>query len=59
VDTPTDLELVRKLAERLQDKSGFTWLDVLDVFLHEPGLAEINASVKHRTMFDVDERYKK
>ena len=59
VDTPTDLELVRKLAIRIQDKPSFTWLDVLDIYLHVPGLAEINADVKHRTMFDVDERYKK
>jgi spore coat polysaccharide biosynthesis protein SpsF len=58
VDTQTDLELVRKLAIKIQDKSSFTWLDVLDIYLHEPGLAEINANVKHRTMFDVDERYK-
>ena len=58
VDTQTDLELVRKLAVRIQDMPFFTWLDVLEIYLHEPGLAEINASVKHRTMFDVDERYK-
>jgi spore coat polysaccharide biosynthesis protein SpsF len=57
VDTPTDLELVRKLAIKIQGKPSFTWLDVLDIYLHEPGLAEINADVKHRTMFDVDERY--
>lgn len=59
VDTPTDLDLIRELAIRIQDKPAFTWLDVLEIYLHEPGLAEINANVKHRTMFDVDERYKK
>jgi len=58
VDTQTDLELVRKLAVRIQDKPAFTWLDVLEIYLNEPGLAEINADVKHRTMFDVDERFK-
>ena len=57
VDTPTDLELIRKLAERIQNKPSFTWQEVLDIYLHEPGLAEINANIKHRTMFDVDERF--
>ncbi len=59
VDTPTDLELLRRLADRLKEKPNFTWLDVLEIYLNEPGLAEINANVRHRTMFDVDERYKK
>lgn len=59
VDTATDLELLRRLADRLTDKPNFTWLDVLEIYLHEPGLAQINANVQHRTMFDVDERYKK
>lgn len=59
VDTAEDLELIRQVALRLQDQPNFTWLDVLAVFQREPQLAEINSNVQHRTMFDVDERFKK
>ncbi len=59
VDTPADLELIRQVAARLQGKPDFTWLDVLAIFKREPELAQINSNVQHRTMFDVDERFKK
>lgn len=59
VDTPQDLELIRQVAARLKDRPNFTWLDVVEVFEREPELAQINSSVQHRTMFDVDERFKK
>jgi spore coat polysaccharide biosynthesis protein SpsF len=59
VDTAEDLELIRQVALRLQDTPNFTWLDVLAVFQREPELAQINSNVQHRTMFDVDERFKK
>jgi spore coat polysaccharide biosynthesis protein SpsF len=58
VDTPQDLELIRQVAARLKDRPDFTWLDVVAIFEREPELAEINASVQHRTMYDVDERFK-
>ncbi len=59
VDTAQDMELIRQVAARLQGRPDFTWLDVVAIFEREPELAQINASVTHRTMFDVDERYKK
>ena len=59
VDTPADLELIRQVAVRLKGKADFTWLDVVAIFEREPGLAQINSNVQHRTMFDVDERFKK
>jgi spore coat polysaccharide biosynthesis protein SpsF len=59
VDTAADLELIRQVANRLQDKPDFSWQDVLAIFEREPELAQINSNVQHRTMFDVDERYKK
>ena len=59
VDTPADLELIRQIAARLKDKPDFTWMDVVWIFEREPELAKINSNVQHRTMFDVDERYKK
>jgi spore coat polysaccharide biosynthesis protein SpsF len=59
VDTPEDLELIRQVTNRLANKPDFTWLDVVEVFRREPELAQINSSIQHRTMFDVDERFKK
>lgn len=59
VDTPEDLKLVRRLFRKMADKPGFTWLDVVALFEREPQLAQMNAGVAHKTMFDVDERYKK
>jgi spore coat polysaccharide biosynthesis protein SpsF (cytidylyltransferase family) len=59
VDTAEDLELIRQVAARLRGHSDFSWLDVVAIFQREPELAKINASVQHRTMFDVDERFKR
>jgi spore coat polysaccharide biosynthesis protein SpsF len=59
VDTPEDLELIRQVTSRLAARPNFTWLDVVEVFRREPELAQINSSIQHRTMFDVDERFKK
>ena len=55
VDTPADLEFARQVFARLGGKPEFTWLDVLDVLQKEPGLAAINAEVRHKTMTDVEE----
>ena len=56
VDTPEDLHLLHEIYSRLPDSESFTWLDVLEVWQQEPELAEINASVQHKKMSDVDER---
>lgn len=59
VDTPQDLEFVRAVYAKLDNRNDFTWLDVLQVVKSNPELEEINAGVAHKTMFDVDERHKK
>lgn len=56
VDTPEDLELIRCIYAYFDGRDDFSWLDVLDLVQNQPHLAEINASVKHKTAFDVDER---
>lgn len=56
VDTPEDLELMRRIFNDLEDKNDFTWYDLLAVVQKHPELAEINARVRHKTMTDVDER---
>lgn len=59
VDTAADLELIRAVASRLHGRPNFTWKDVLAIFEREPELTQINSNVQHRTMFDVDDRFKK
>ncbi len=56
VDTAEDLELLREIFKRLEEKPNFTWLDVLALFEEDAELARINAGVKHKTYLDVDER---
>lgn len=45
VDTPQDLELLRAIFERMAGRVDFGWLDVLELFQHEPELARLNAGV--------------
>lgn len=56
VDTPEDLELVRQIFARFPGRDDFGWLEVLDLFEREPGLASLNAGIRHKTVYEVDER---
>jgi spore coat polysaccharide biosynthesis protein SpsF len=56
VDTAEDLEFIRQVYARFGGRDNFSWKEVLDLLRREPQLAEINASVVHKTLSDVDER---
>jgi spore coat polysaccharide biosynthesis protein SpsF len=56
VDTPEDLSLVREIYDRLGGRGDFTWLDVLALFQVDPELTAINASIKHKSAFDIDQQ---
>ncbi len=56
VDTPEDLEFMRQVYSRFDDRDDFSWKDVLDLVHNEPSLMEINANVKHKTLKDIDKR---
>jgi spore coat polysaccharide biosynthesis protein SpsF len=56
VDTPEDLEFMRQVYSRFDDRDDFTWKEVLDLVHNEPKLMEINAGVKHNTLKDIDKR---
>jgi spore coat polysaccharide biosynthesis protein SpsF len=58
VDAPEDLTFIRELFAHLKDKPDFTWYDALQVVQQHPELAQINATVRHKTMKEVDERSK-
>ena len=53
VDTAEDLELIREIAARMPDRTSFHWRDILQLLSDNPELLEINASVKHKTQYDV------
>ena len=56
VDTPEDLEFIRRVYNRLDGRDDFFWKDVLELVHNEPELMQINAGVKHKTLKDIDER---
>jgi spore coat polysaccharide biosynthesis protein SpsF len=55
VDTPADLEFVRQIFTHFEGQSDFGWQEVLALLEQEPGLSSINADVKHKSAFDVDQ----
>ncbi len=55
VDTPEDLELLRKVVAQFGDDK-FSWKDVLELFEQKPELAKINAGVEHKSQRDLDLR---
>lgn len=56
VDTADDLDFIRRVLGYLGDFPTYTWLDVVEILKAHPELAEINASVQHKTLWDVDAR---
>ena len=52
VDTPEDLEFMRQVYARFNERDDFTWKDVLQVVHDEPELAAINSLVRHKTLYD-------
>ena len=59
VDTPEDLELVRRIYARFPGRDDFSWLEVLALFESQPELAQINAQVQHKDYREVDRRREK
>ena len=56
VDTREDLELARQVYAHFDGNDDFSWLDVIDLYDRHPDLILINAGVKHKTVYDVDDR---
>jgi spore coat polysaccharide biosynthesis protein SpsF len=56
VDTAEDLEFIRQVFSRFKGRDDFSWKEILDLVHDEPGLMEINAGVKHKTLKDIDKR---
>ena len=58
VDTPQDLELLRRIIAYLDGRVDFSWYEILGLFRVHPELAEINAAIKAKLTQDVDTRKK-
>jgi spore coat polysaccharide biosynthesis protein SpsF len=56
VDTPEDLDLLRKIADFFPGRDDFSWLEVLEVVQAHPELNEINTEIQHKDYREVDER---
>ncbi len=56
VDTPEDLEFVRRIYEHFTGRDDFSWMEVLELVLARPELMEINAGIRHNTLNNTDAR---
>ncbi|HVN56304.1 MAG TPA: glycosyltransferase family protein [Anaerolineaceae bacterium] len=57
LDTPADLELLRKIVDGLAPREDFSWREVLALVRQHPDWIEINTHVAHKSLEDVDSRY--
>ena len=56
VDTPEDLEAVRRIYAAFDGDDGFSWLEVVDLYERHPELKNINQSIAAKTLTTVDRR---
>ncbi len=56
IDTPQDLVAMRLVYAHFGGQDDFSWKDVLRLYQQQPELAQINADVKHKSLYDVDSR---
>jgi spore coat polysaccharide biosynthesis protein SpsF len=54
VDTPEDLEVLRRIYAAFAGRDDFSWLQVLELYQQHPELAQINAQVHHKSVQEVD-----
>jgi spore coat polysaccharide biosynthesis protein SpsF len=56
VDTPEDLELLRRIYAHFGGRDDFSWLEVLALVEKDPSLVEMNAGVRPKIWREVDSR---
>jgi spore coat polysaccharide biosynthesis protein SpsF len=57
VDTPDDLAFIREVFARLGGDNRFHWTDLLALVRENPELAQVNAGVRHKSMWETDHRH--
>jgi len=56
VDTPEDLDLIRRITTHFGNGNDFGMAEAVQYLQAHPELGEINAGVQHKTFRDVDNR---
>ena len=57
VDTPKDLELIKKIFDHFSPRIDFSWLEALELLKKFPELEKINSGVSAKMVSDVDKRF--
>ncbi len=57
VDTPQDLDLIRKIFDYFSPRIDFSWLEVMELLKEYPELEKINIGVSAKKVSDVDSRF--
>jgi spore coat polysaccharide biosynthesis protein SpsF len=52
VDTPTDLEVIRKIYSHFAGKIDFDWKQILDLYQHHPEIFQSNDKIKQKSLYD-------
>ncbi len=58
VDTPEDLILVQNIFDHFMPRFNFSWREVLNWLATNPDLEDINKGISHKSVDDVDQRFK-
>jgi spore coat polysaccharide biosynthesis protein SpsF len=58
LDTPEDLQLLRRIYRNFKGRNDFSWLDVLALWRAKPEIFAINAQVKHKSYLESEARQK-
>jgi len=53
LDTPEDLEFIRTVYSRFDNRDDFSWRDVLDLLAREPALVYLNRHVEQKVLHEV------
>lgn len=57
VDTPEDLDLIRRIYATFGNRDDFTWEQVLSLFKSDPELAKINAAVRQKRVEEAEQAH--
>lgn len=57
VDTPEDLDLIKKIFDYFSPRIDFSWLEVMELFREFPELEKINKDVLAKKVAEVDKRF--
>jgi spore coat polysaccharide biosynthesis protein SpsF len=52
VDTPADLDVVRKIFEHFSGQLDFNWLDILELYQKSPEMFRSNEEIVQKTLYD-------